>query len=150
MRLGRTSLAIAIAAAAAVGVVTLNAPGPAGSSAQQAPVPVHLEAVLVGGNEMPGPADTDGWGLADVSVEGSEVCWKITTTAVATITAGHIHAGPAGVSGPVVVTLSPHDEGCTNTTSRLARFIKQHPENFYVNLHNGDFPGGAIRGQLSK
>ncbi len=147
MRLGKVFLAITIAAV--VGLLTLNAPGPAGSSAQQAASRVHLGAVLVGGNEASG-GDTDGFGLADVWVDGSEVCWKITTTSIATPTAAHIHAGPAGVSGPVVVTLNPVDEGCTNTTARLARFIKQHPREFYVNVHNGDFPGGAIRGQLSK
>jgi hypothetical protein len=28
--------------------------------------------------------------------------------------------------------------------------IRQNPENFYVNVHNDEFPGGAVRGQLSK
>jgi hypothetical protein len=28
--------------------------------------------------------------------------------------------------------------------------IRQNPENFYVNVHNADFPDGAVRGQLSK
>lgn len=157
MRRRTASLVIAIAIAAVVGLFALNATGPAGSSAapqepasaQQAPSPVQLGAVLVGGNES-APGDTDGWGLADVTIDGTDVCWKITTTAVAAITAAHIHAGPAGVSGPVVVTLNPVDDGCTTTTARVARFLKKHPTDFYVNLHNGDFPGGALRGQLSK
>ena len=28
--------------------------------------------------------------------------------------------------------------------------IRQNPEGYYFNVHNGDFPGGAVRGQLTK
>ena len=28
--------------------------------------------------------------------------------------------------------------------------IAAHPENYYVNLHNSRFPGGAARGQLAE
>ena len=28
--------------------------------------------------------------------------------------------------------------------------INRNPSAFYVNVHNGDFPNGAVRGQLSK
>ena len=147
MRRGRVILAIIIAVVA--GLVSLSAPGPAGSAAQGTRT-AHLGAVLVGGNEVPGPGDPDGWGLADVWVARAEVCWKITATSVAPITAAHIHAGPAGVAGPVVVPLDPYDQGCADVTRRLARFLKQQPGDFYVNLHNADFPGGAIRGQLRR
>ncbi len=27
--------------------------------------------------------------------------------------------------------------------------IATHPEDYYVNVHNAEFPGGAVRGQLS-
>jgi len=110
--------------------------------------PTHLGAVLVGGSEVPGPGDTDGFGLADVRVGSSRVCWRITVKDTEPIVAAHIHAGPRGVAGPVVVPLEPFDNGCADVRSRLGRFIKGHPQQFYVNLHTADFPSGAVRGQL--
>jgi len=32
----------------------------------------------------------------------------------------------------------------------VAKNILQHPEQYYVNVHNAEWPGGAVRGQLSK
>ncbi len=147
MRLQRVFIIIAIAATA--GLVTLNTPG-IGAASAASDTTVRLGAVLVGGNEVPGPGDPDGFGLADVWVERGEVCWRITARSVAPISAAHIHAGPAGVAGPVVVPLEPYNGGCADTTNRLARFIRQHPGDFYVNLHNAEFPAGAIRGQLRR
>lgn len=154
MRLPRVFIAVAITAT--IGLFTLIIPGTGSSSAEQAkaqalaPAGVQLGAVLVGGNEVPGPGDSNGWGLADVWVNQTQVCWKITAKSVAPITAAHIHAGPAGVAGPVIVPLEPFGEGCAATPGRTTRFIENHPGQFYVNLHNAEFPGGAIRGQLAR
>ena len=146
----RTAGLLGIAAAAMVSLVASAVPGSAtpAANAPHRPAAVTLGAVLVGGNEVPGPGDTDGFGLADVRVESDRVCWRITVSAVDPITAGHIHAGPVGVSGPVVVPFDPYNRGCADVRHRLARFIKQHPEQFYVNVHNAAFPGGVVRGQL--
>lgn len=142
----RTPALLAIAIAAAIGLLTSAVPGTAAPATARGPA--HLEAVLVGGNEVPGPGDLDAFGLADVIIGGGEVCWLISVQDAERITAGHIHAGPAGVSGPVVIPLEPFRDGCTEAKGRLVRFIKQHPQQFYVNLHNDEFPGGAVRGQL--
>ena len=37
---------------------------------------------------------------------------------------------------------------CTTLTAAQANAIKANPGGFYVNVHNGAFPNGAIRGQL--
>lgn len=140
---------LAITTAAIVGLVSLNVPGTATSSAERARS-VDLGAVLVGGTEVPTPGDPDGFGFADVRVKRGEVCWRITVNAVDPITAAHIHAGPIGVAGPVVVPLEPFSAGCVDTEHRTARFIRQHPEEFYVNVHNAEFPAGALRGQLRR
>ncbi|WP_182481370.1 CHRD domain-containing protein [Nocardioides immobilis] len=151
MRLHRVFSTIAIATT--IGLVTLVTPSTGSAPTQQSsagPDQVRLGAVLVGGNEVPGPGDPDGFGLADVWVKRGEVCWRITVQSVAPVGAAHIHAGPAGVAGPVVVPLAPYNQGCADTSLRIARFIRLHPGDFYVNLHNADFPGGAVRGQLRR
>lgn len=138
--------ATALTAVTGAGIVASTLPGTAAptSAAQE---PTRLGAVLVGGNEV-NPGDPDGWGLADVWVTRREVCWKITVSGVEPIAAAHIHPGPRGVAGPVVVPLEPFEGGCTDVPRRTARFIAKHPSQWYVNAHNPDFPAGAIRGQL--
>jgi hypothetical protein len=37
---------------------------------------------------------------------------------------------------------------CKTLTATLASAIKANPGQYYVNVHNGTFPGGAVRGQL--
>ena len=142
----RVAVSVVIATTAVAGVVATTLPGTA------APAPAEAErttlgAVLVGGNEVTA-GDTDGWGLAGVKVARREVCWKITVNAVDAITGAHIHAGPRGVAGPVVVPLMPVDKGCADVPRRTARFIKQQPSQWYVNVHSEEFPTGAVRGQL--
>lgn len=41
-------------------------------------------------------------------------------------------------------------EGCVEAAADLLERIVADPESFYVNLHNAEFPAGAIRGQLAK
>ena len=138
---GASTAVVALAGSAVTGATAVGTAAPGAA-------PTNLGAVLVGGNEVPGPGDPDGWGLADVSVDGREVCWRISVRGVGPITAAHIHPGPAGVSGPVVVPLDPFRQGCVDAPRRTARFIAEHPTQFYVNVHNAGFPSGALRGQL--
>ncbi len=139
----RIAVLIAGAAVAVAGMLAFALPGDAARDG------MLRDAVLVGGNEVPGPGDSDGFGLAKVRVNpDGKVCWQINASAVRPITAAHIHAGPRGVAGPIVVTLDPIDSGCAFIRGNLARVIAEHPSQFYVNLHNAEFPAGAVRGQL--
>jgi hypothetical protein len=112
---------------------------------------------LTGAAEVPGPGDPDGSGTATISLNHGlgRVCWQLTVSGIAPATAAHIHVGPAGVAGPVVVGLSAptsgSSSGCVDGVNQdLIKAIIQNPENYYVNVHNAEYPAGALRGQLSK
>jgi hypothetical protein len=111
---------------------------------------------LTGAAEVP-TGDLDGSGTATITLNHGQgrVCWEITVSGIAPATAAHIHVAPAGVAGPVIVPLSAptsgSSSGCVeNVDPDLIKAIIQTPEAYYVNVHNADFPAGAVRGQLSK
>ena len=116
----------------------------------------RLTATLTGAAGVPGPGDPDGGGTAIITLNQGqkEVCFELTVTNIAAATAAHIHSGGPTVAGPVVVTLTPPTEGsskgCVSATADQIKSIRQDPQNFYINIHNADFPAGAVRGQLSK
>jgi hypothetical protein len=134
-------------------------------------LPKQLGARLSGANEVP-PADPDGRGLALVATGRQRVCFTVAWTRIGAPIFAHIHAGAAGVNGPVVVlffdvpelpglppgtppgalpdTVSAVDGCVGDQNPALLRDIRHHPDAYYVNVHNREFPGGAIRGQLRR
>ncbi|MBV9788591.1 MAG: CHRD domain-containing protein [Chloroflexi bacterium] len=115
-----------------------------------------FSTTLTGAAEVPGPGDPDGIGTASLRLNygQGEVCYELDVTGIAPARAAHIHAGTADVAGPVVVNFAPPTSGssssCASADRDLIKAIIQHPEQYYVNVHNADFPAGALRGQLSK
>ena len=147
------------AAAVMVGALFVSA----GSYAQGVP----LFAVMNGGNECNGAApplcrqgDLDAYGSATIIFPTTtSLCFAIVADNLAGATAAHIHRGVSGVNGGIVVTLSPPvapaagdpgaSSGCVNgVASAIIAAIRANPTLFYVNVHNGAFINGAIRGQL--
>ena len=114
-----------------------------------------IEATLTGSAVVPGPGDTDGSGTATVHVDddANKVCYKLQVSGITTPTAAHIHKGLTGTSGPPVVPLATPNggssNGCVAVAHDLAKDMDDHPKNYYVNVHNDEFPNGALRGQLS-
>ena len=118
-----------------------------------------LFAVLRGRNELAGDplrkgaGDPDGRGAASVTIDGDELCFGLTVTNIAEPIAAHIHAGRRNQNGGIVVDLVPPDGGDPGSSSGCvtdddAQAILRRPKRYYVNVHTGDFPGGAVRGQL--
>ena len=111
--------------------------------------------VLSGTSEVPGPGDNDGTGTIQISINESagEVCYSLDYENITAPSAGHIHTGDADASGGVLVGLfsaaADAANGCaTGVPAADIAAIVADPAGHYVNIHNADFPAGAIRGQL--
>ena len=110
-----------------------------------------LTAALSGANEVPPrPATQTGFTAITLNQGQGEVCYDITLSGIiGTVVAAHIHVGVAGVNGPIVVPLPPLS-GCVSADPQLIKQIRHNPDAYYVNVHTTTFPGGAVRGQLTK
>ena len=129
-----------------------------------------LEASLDGRSEVATGAsnrrvvgDPNGTGEAYVfGIDGdaTTLCYVLTVEGIGAATAAHIHEGPAGSNGPVVVNLAaPADGNAADclTEGEAGKFVGDQtvaeiladPRGYYVNVHNAEYPGGALRGQLA-
>jgi CHRD domain len=136
---------------------------------------VNMTATLGGAEETTATAGvlgllTGAVGTATVSVDATNqeiaVTLELFNFATGT-TAGHIHVGPRGVAGPVVINF-PIPQGRTGDLplsfrAGVASFVAR-PEigintfadalqaivggGAYVNIHTSQYPAGEIRGQL--
>ena len=133
-----------------------------------------FETALSGEDEVP-PVDTDAAGRAVFDHRGDEMRFEVAATGLENVTAGHIHAGPPGENGPVVVPLFAFSSGVDGPMSE-ARTLEGTlanasftAEDFtgplegqtmddlvsmmesgeaYVNVHTVANPSGEIRGTL--
>lgn len=137
---------------------------------------VNMTATLGGAEETTATAGvlgllTGAVGTATVSVDAANeeiaVTLQLFNFATGT-TAGHIHVGPRGVAGPVVINFPIP----TGRTGDLPLSFRVGPAAFvarpeigintfqdavqaivgggaYVNIHTSQYPAGEIRGQLS-
>lgn len=111
---------------------------------------------LTGAAEVPGPGDPDGRGMAEVSIvdAADQLCYELDVSGIAPANAAHIHEAAPGAAGPPVITLMPPTDGsssgCLTAGDELLKRIAANPQNFYVNVHNAEYPAGAVRGQLQR
>jgi len=111
---------------------------------------------LTGAAERPGPGDPDGSGHISLTINPGqrEVCYDMHVADVAPIFAAHIHVAGVDDPGPVVVDLMPvfdadgDASACVTGDRAVLVAIMANPAGYYVNVHNADFPDGALRGQL--
>jgi CHRD domain len=117
--------------------------------------PTVFNVNMTGTEEVPGPGDLAGTGSAQITVDpnGTQICFILTESGIDGVTAAHIHEGKAGVSGPVVVTLTPPTTGsvedCVDADATVIKNLSAGTRSYYVNLHSTAFPNGAVRAQLT-
>jgi len=145
------------------GVVGLGG-SPVDAQAAHGPPAIAAGAVrLDGGQEVP-PADPDGRGIFAYVAIHDRICYVLTARRIQPATLAHIHAGPRGVNGGIVIGLIAPTGGFSkdcitaqpDTTPNSPEVLLQSeldaiiadPTLFYANVHNAEFQGGAIRGQL--
>lgn len=129
-----------------------QAPGASASTSQALIFP------LSGGQVVPAPGDADGDGgiYLTLGAKSGTLCFFAETTNVAApLTAVHLHRGGSGETGDPVLQLygrSPADDpdvsNCFNLDEALIKEISRNLGNYYIDIHNEEFPDGAIRGQL--
>ena len=145
------TITVLLAAVAAGSVLTFSAAN-AGTTAK--PVTKTFRVALTGEAESPA-GDPVATGTATLKLRAGQakVCYQLSARNLPRAIAAHIHKGKAGVSGNVVVPLKTPNaagssKGCAKASKALVRSMIKSPTAFYVNVHTGEFPNGAIRGQL--
>ena len=141
-----------VASAVLAGLVLV---GPTGQAADNT-VATHMNgAKEISDTGEKHVGDRDGKGDATVTIDPvtNEICFVLTWAKISEpVTGAHIHVGGKRVAGPIVVSFISEPtsgggmSGCLNDEDADA--ILAAPGDYYVNVHNADFPSGAIRGQL--
>ena len=99
--------------------------------------------------------DQDGAGTATFTLNQGhgQVCYDVSWTGLGTVSALHVHAVATGaivvpLSADVVLT-DGNAKGCVDGLPKnVVKTIRQHPDQYYVNVHTDEFAAGAIRGTL--
>jgi CHRD domain len=154
-------------AALAVGLVAAGAPALAATDAADrgSPPRIAVGALRLSGQQEVPPNNAGGRGTFVYVAFDSRICYVLTAQNIDPATMAHIHDGPVGVNGPIVIALIAPTDGfsadCIRAVpdgsvpnsnevllqSELDAIIASEPD-FYVNVHNTPFPGGVIRAQL--
>ena len=122
---------------------------------------------LTGANEVPSvDTQAQGQSIFKFSDDIGSLWYKLNVANIDNVFAAHIHCAPAGVNGPVGVTL--FSGGPVSTPGTLAQATIDAPDagngcgwsdladvrsailagEAYVNVHSLDVPSGEIRGQI--
>jgi CHRD domain len=140
--------AFAIAASLAV-LGLLGITSPAGADTKT------YTAALSAAEETPTPGPAGGSGKATITIDlaAKTLCYDVTwSKEVGTPSAGHIHRGPKGLNGPIVVQfdLPARPKACLQVDGTVLSQLAGDPGGHYVNVHSSQYPNGAARGQLKE
>jgi hypothetical protein len=128
------------------------------SAGPSAAIADQLFTVLNGMFEVP-QRDAAFVGAATVQrISSTKICYGVLVDNIDEPTLMHIHKGPPGVAGPIVVTLTPPKTGeagrvagcVSNLDKDLVKDLFANPVRYYINVHTVAFGAGAVRGPLFK
>jgi hypothetical protein len=110
-----------------------------------------IKIKLTGDEEVP-QVKTAASGSGTIVISSDKlVSGSISTTGI-DATAAHIHEGPPGKNGPVIVPLTkgPNNTWSVTPGAKLtdAQYVSYKADNLYVNVHSAANKGGEIRAQL--
>jgi hypothetical protein len=121
-----------------------------------------FQADLSPANEVP-PRASAASGASGITLDGNNVHYSIEVHGISNILFAHIHSAPAGVNGPIRVTLYPGPttgpvdgvlaQGTFTAADVTGITFEQllselRAGTAYVNVHTTTYPGGEIRGQV--
>ena len=115
---------------------------------------VSYTATLSPNEEVPtkGPEGASGTAKVDINTDTNQVCYELTPSGLSEPpTAGHIHTGAKGASGPVLIDFNvPANglKGCVTSDATKVAAVTGNPGGHYVNIHTASYAAGAMRGQL--
>ena len=112
-----------------------------------------FSTLLSGDQEVPvSPSRATGYGTIVLNPVAKTISGVLVTNGIVG-TAAHIHDGPPGVSGPVIIPLTGGPTVWTvpaGTVVTDAQIAKLTAGTYYLNVHSTGLPGGEIRGQLNQ
>ncbi len=154
-----------------IGALALPGAAAAGSQVN------NFEATLTGAEEVPANASAAvGEAEFELSEDGNSLRFRLEVEDIQNAFMGHIHCGPKGVNGPIVVWLFPRPASTTGprlsgefefegtvtqkdlvpnktckpkAVEKFADLVSAlRAGNAYANVHTNALPAGEIRGQI--
>ena len=113
---------------------------------------VPLDGTAKGASGPPAAQDPDGSGTATLhfDAEKGEICWELAVKDIAPAFASHIHQN----YGLQLFSLSPPTDGtasgCDITSRSIITAILTNPQEYFVIVHNDEFPTSALSGRLAQ
>ena len=118
------------------------------------PAPETIAVTLVGDQEAPTPVrDTAATASATLTLDRSAMTIAATLAVDGLVpTLAHIHAGAAGVAGPVAfpMTISGSTATLATTSITAEQLAALDAGGFYFNVHSAAHATGEIRGQIGR
>ncbi len=118
-------------------------------------VPLVFSATLTGAEETP-PNASPGKGIGILTFNPNDRAFnaRVVSSGVAD-NAAHIHQGPPGVAGPIVIPLTREPgsviwEAKGTLTEAQEAALRAGNIDYYFNVHSPTFPAGEIRGQIER